>query len=484
MDLDWTPYAADSIKEVEVTLHTSASPFAVFMQDAGAGFDLTPFVQSGTQSPNEVNLTLRWHMELYTTQPAPGQVLEIKLQGQQAWVGIIDAISDYQLASGSKSMSITARSRGNLPRWRDIRQATDIYPLGTPVNWILQNIAEALGLDLDEEYLIPAVSLFCQQSNVQLADLTPWQMLTVLLQPVGLEPFFDARGRLKTINRDLTRQADIVLEDNRRLISVQGGRTRPPVTEVEINWLNPKFVEVSQQDQVLARANITAGFFQLEQRKEMPFSEDKTQRARNTVLVVRQSANSGLLEVCDETYTQLSMVHGEIVLETHAWVPALVVGLIVANQLASGLPDVVAYGYTIPVGKIAKGAIELSILLTMASIGTGMYEVWGTPYDFVKARNRTVAYNPSARDWEVRQLQIESDFLTDEAMALNFATRELIYNHMSANARNLTLVDDPRIEPGDIIQLANGEKVFVTDYTRDLGSGSAAVLKLQGFQIA
>ena len=53
---------------------------------------------------------------------------------------------------------------------------------------------------------------------------------------------------------------------------------------------------------MLANATITAGFFQLEQNKDISFSDDATQRAADTYMVIKQSANSGLIDFCDEEY--------------------------------------------------------------------------------------------------------------------------------------------------------------------------------------
>ena len=101
----------------------------------------------------------------------------------------------------------------------------------------------------------------------------------------------------------------------------------------------------------------------------------------------------------------------------------------------------------------------------------------------VHTRNSTTAYNPAAKDWEVNVLEIESDFVVNEAAALNFATRELIYNFRSASSYNITIVDDLRIEPGDIVELSDGSRVYVTEYSRELTSGSPAMLKLTGFRV-
>jgi len=201
-------------------------------------------------------------------------------------------------------------------------------------------------------------------------------------------------------------------------------------------------------------------------------------------LVIKQSANSGLLPVCEEEYAQQTQTGGEIVLTTARWVPGLI-AIFLALKAAAALPDIAPPfgGPTDPTGKIVYGGIELSVLLVMASIGTGMYEICGTPYDYVHARNISEAYDSSAPDWLQNEVDIENDFVDSEQAAQAFAVRELIYQARSAASYGLQVVDDPRIEPGDILSLPDGTRIYVTGYSRDLTSGAPAMLDVQGFQI-
>lgn len=485
MDISWTPVPLDSKRNTTVFFHTAASPLTVLLGTSVSGVEITQFCSSVRQSPQEVTVGLAWHDELYgVNQPKHGQILEIKLQGVSFWIGVIDSITDYHLASGQKSMSIVARSRDATPMWRDTRRITDIYPVGTPLNYIAKQVAYGIGLT-DPEILSLYVPGYTAHSNTQLADVTPWQMFTTLMQPSGLEPYVDAKGRLKNISRDTVRSADIVLTDNTRLLNVSGSRARAPITEVKIKWLDPNLTEVSQQDRSLDNATITAGFFKLVQKKDVKFSSDNTQRARNTHLVIKQSANSGLLPVCTENYSQTGITSGEIVLRTNSWVPGLATALIAIKLAAHATPDGVAafgIGLTIPQGRLLEGAIDVSIMVIMMSIGTGVYEIWGTPYDMVHTRNTTTAYNRAAKDWEINISEIENDFVENQGQSDGFAVREIIYAHRAASSYGISIVDDPRIEVGDIIQLSDGSRVYVTGFSRNLTIGEPATVDITGFR--
>lgn len=485
MNHDYTPYGLDCAKNTGIFLHPTATPLDVMQGVSADAVEITQFVSACSQTPQQVSCTLAWHDELYgANQPKSGQVLEIKLEDTTFWIGIVQSIDNYTLSSGTKTMSLVARSRDAMPAWREMRRITDVYPVGTELDFIARHVLYGLGLQ-EVEINLPALGMNVVQSNMQLADLPPWQMLTTLLQPAGYEPYVDTMGRVKGIQRDTTRAADIYLTDNTRLMSVNGSKSKPSITELRVKWLDPNLSLVDQVDRSLANATITAGFFQLKQTKDIYFSADQSQRARNTRLVVKQSANSGILPACTEKYEQLSPTSGKIILKTAYWVPGLITNSLAGMIAASYIPDGVISlfgGITVPKGRLVHAAAEAGIMITMMSIGTGMYEIWGTPYDSVHVQNSTTAYNSNAKPWETNVQELENDLVMNEEQAQAMAIRELIYAYRSTSSWGATIVDDPRIEKGDIIQLRDGSRLYVTDYKRDLTFGSAAKIDITGFR--
>lgn len=483
MDLHWQSLNSDNIRDSQVWHHPSATPLEMVTDTHTDGVDLSPFVSRVSHSASEASIALNWHQELNgSAQPRPGTILELRLDGKLLWWGVIEALNDYRLSSGVRTMSITARSRDASPLWRDIRRVSELYPVGTPLSMIAHDIAGSLGLT-DSEILFGNSSAVTVHSNTQLADLSAWEMLDKIWEPLGRNPFIDARGVLKTISRDISRAADIVLTAE-RVIAVGAAKSRPPLTLVRIKWLDPNLTKVSQQNQKLVAETITAGYFQIHQKKYIQFSADGTQRAENTYLVIRQSANTSLVRVCEETYSQLTQTDGLILLKTSMWVPTLATAGLATILYGAMIPDAAPpmSGETVPVGRRIQAAAEITVLLVMMSIGTGMYEVWGTPYDFVHARNRTEAYDDAAPDWLGNEQEIENDFVMDEPMAQAYAVRELIYQARAASSFQVSIVDDPRVEPGDILQLPDASRLYVTGYRRDLSPGAPAVLEIEGFR--
>lgn len=491
MDGSWTPYALDAQRSAQVFYYPSATPLELVTDTAASNSpgatDLSAYATSVKQESQSVSVTLSWHHQLDgTAQPAPGEIIELRLDDAPLWWGVIEAVNDYRLERGTRALTLTVRSRDGSPLWREVKRVTDIYPTATPLALIAREIAESLGLT-DAEMLLPASSGYTVHSNTQLAELSAWEMLETLYLPGGYAPFVDARGRLKTMSRDTARPSDIVLTDD-RLLSVNGSRTRSPVSRVRIKWLDPNLTYVAQQDQVLGNATITAGFFVDRVKQEITFSDDGTQRASDTTLVIRQSANAGLVPVCEEEWEQQTQTSGTITLTNTYFAAALATAALVELYEAGKIPDAVQVGvtgtgFTISVGRLVHVGIEVQLMLAMMSIGTGVYEIHGTPYDYVHARNITEAYDCDAPEWVDNVTEIENDFVMSEDAAQAFAVRELLYLARSASNYGVTIVDDPRIEPGDIIELNDGSRLYVTDYSRDLTRGAAAVLDVQGFRI-
>ena len=92
-------------------------------------------------------------------------------------------------------------------------------------------------------------------------------------------------------------------------------------------------------------------------------------------------------------------------------------------------------------------------------------------------------HDPNAEDWYEEVQEIESDFILNEDHARAVAGREFIYQALSASSYNVVIVDDPRIEVGDILELADGSRVFVTGFRRELTHGTSAVLEVEGFRV-
>lgn len=479
----WPSPSRNRQRTVTVIHHPTASPSELISGTANDGVDLSPYVSRCQQSDRQAQITLNWQQALAgINQPAPGQWLALRINGKALWRGVIDAVSDYRESRGQWQLSLVVRSRDGQNLWRGPKRVTPVFPAGTTFDSIAGAVASAVGL-ASNEYRLSGLGLTVVQQNMQLADLSAWAMLEQLLWPAGFEPWINASGMLTMISRDVQRPADRVIPKE-ELIAITGSRQTLGASRVRLKWLSPELAKSSQQDQPLAQTGFTAGFFKLEQNRDLYWSDDRRQRAENTYMKVVQSINSGLLPVGDEDYQELDEFHGKVTVTTSAWVPSLATASLAGLIAASEIPDGATLGSTIPVGRVVQATSEVAILLIMMSMGTGQYEIWGSPYDYIHPFNTTEAYVCNTPQYTESVVELESDLIMDEAHAQAVTQRELRYRAYASQSYGVDIVDDPNIEKGDILALHDGSRLYVTGYSRDLSRGASAVLKVTGFKVS
>jgi len=505
VDYRWKPFSPDSRKDVRVILHPTAPIWAVREGlDPGSddSVDLSPYVTQGSHSAFEARVTLKFNRELFgETQPKPFQILEIQLwqsnEWKPVWLGIVDSLNSFTLQRGERSVQLTAKTREQQDIWKNTKRITPLFPQMTDLSYIIQRVARSAGMRGDE-ILLPNTSFTTAHSNTQLADMNAWDMVQSVCTPIGWTPFIDALGRLRVANRELQhRVSDVVLKDA-LLVKVGGQRQRPPKSRVRVSWLNPTMKMYRRQDQSLGGPQtITMGWFLPYWKHTVWFSADKTQRADHTRINwdTSQSVNifghllhANILNWCKESWTQQAPNHGKLSFvnyDTFAVVGALIISWLAAHKTPDTVhvPSVPITVPTQPTGRTAEAAAGALLMFTMMNVGTGAYDIWGTPYDWVHARNVSEAFDSSVPTYVDNADEIESDFIVNEEHAKAVAIRELIYQARAANKWSVTMVDDPRIEFGDILQFTDGSQLYVEDFTRSIERGSEAILDVSGFLI-
>lgn len=485
MDSRWQPLEKDAVKAVELLLYPREAGPAQILDGVAPAANLTPFASRLEQSESQLTFTLSWHRELDGAQlPSPGQWVLVNLDAQPLCIQQIDSLGDYRIVHGVKQLTVTARSRDATARWRERTIATPAYAIGAPTIGIVMNVAEAMGLRGSEVLVGRQLAAHVPRANLQLANVPAWTALEQVMLPAGLSPAIDALGRLRGYARDVLREADVVLSDE-RIESFSGSRASAPITRLSLKWRSPQMVTIKQSERVLAETTMTAGFFRLRQIHRVYFSEDRTLRATDLRMVIKESANR-LLNVCDEEMDWLGHDSADdtgaaVVVTTRNFVPAILGSYVFMKVYLAGVSDGATPAVTIPYGRVLEAAGDVAILLLLVSFGQGTYQILGRPLDAVEEVNETVAYAPDASPASQKLENIESDFIVSESAAQAFVTREFIYRCRAATSFTLTIVDDPRLEVGDIVQFADGMRLFVTGFRRDLSPGSAALLQLSGF---
>lgn len=274
---------------VQVLLALSGGPLEL-SRGTATTLDLTPYAGGIRQRFADCTLELLHDGELAgASRPKPRQAVSIRRGGAVLWAGVVESVSEATERGTSRRISMTARRRDAFPAWRELRRVTKLYSVGTELAAIARDVAAAAGLD-PSEYQIPNLGVQLAHDMTQLADINAWDMLELIGQPAIAEPYVDGSGVLKLISRDVRRPATLQLPWS-QVVRLAGEKARPAVTEVKVRWLDPKLREVVQREQVLASEQLVVGFFKWSSTKQVFWSQDRTLRARNCRLEVKQSIN-------------------------------------------------------------------------------------------------------------------------------------------------------------------------------------------------
>jgi hypothetical protein len=487
-------------------------------------FDLTAYCTNLTWSPDKLDFTLSdpdglFHPDsgVHRAYLGDGAIVRL-LEGdatvpETSWVYSFTGFIRGQIGWTKSRRSLTAMaqvsvfSRENNQALKRRSITSKKYTAGTELGIMVHDLLKTfLGLT-DAEIRLPATLglQFLHQVN-QIAQMAPWDAITTLLQTVGQAPCFDGDGRLTSMNKNLHRQPDRVMPESTRIFDYQvPARNQDTINKVRVISLSAQLSRVDSPYQCLGTAQVTTGFFSMGEKLPVYWSEDRRQRAAETAMVVKKSVNSGLLPVGTESYMELDEFHGEIVVKIDAWVPILATLLTGEYLAAAFIPDNTAPGQkvigtcpvapgpvyavtatpgsTIPWGRVLQAQSMISIMLIMMCMGSAQYEVWGIPYDYAYLELKATAIVDGLAYWEENEKEIRNDFLGSQDRVDALAMLELTWEVSNANPRNLLIADDLALERGDIIQMPDGRKFFITNLSKQIQRGVLPILSLQGFKV-
>jgi hypothetical protein len=397
---------------------------------------------------------------------------------------IVDAITDFVEQRGVRSFTVSSRTRDGLEGWRTARATSPLFGQGTNYRAMMVRICDVIMGTSEPEHNFLPINLTVPHSNVQFSGTTPWDMLEEIASAAGMEPFVDVKNVVRTFRYDTMRVHDIAVS-NASIVEFGTARqlSSSAVGSFRLTWLDPLLKKKFQTSQVLGTATLTAGFFKGFVTQEVWYSQDRRQRAENTFMRVIDSVNDGGLglEVATESYRPIDPFYGQIVLTTAWWVPTLYTVALIALLVYDQIPDAVVGTVTVPVGRVVHGIALVVILGITMSIGTGNYEVWGEPYDYVHAKNTTVVQACNLNFHYMSREELDTSLVVSEAHAQEMAVQLLTYRLAANYELQVRLLDDPRIEKGDILLFADGSRMMVSGFSNDFSRGSEAVMSVTGF---
>lgn len=385
-------------------------------------------------------------------------------------------------------VTVQAFTRDTDQAWNRRMVTSKEYTVGADWGNMFFNLAQdVMGLE-DAEMNVPATwNLAFDKNSNQIVNIPPWEGLTSLAQGNFNRIWFNGNGQLSMYPFTLDR-INKVLTDNKVLGQYsQPGNNSEIINKVVVTYLDNVLTKVVGARQSLGTANVTTGFFDLETKLDVFYSEDKKQRAQNVELVVKNSINQNDLGISigTETLNIKNEFGGELVITVDAFVSALatagIAGIIASSYIGDTVVGV-GSGTTIPTGRIIEGAAIVSVLIAMMILGTGVYEIVGEPYDYAFLEKQAIAMLDGIPFWEEKQKDIRNDFISTEEHAHQLALNELLFEQSLGHPRAMVVQNDPRIEKGDIIQLANGTKFFVQQASKTITRGGTVQLNLQGFK--
>lgn len=407
-----------------------------------------------------------------------------------------------------------AYSRENAQVYKRRSITTKKYTVGTDIATMIKDVSTVLGVTSDEIKIGDNLGFSFQHQVNQVSQEAPWDIFTVVLEVVSKVPFFDGDGRLSAYSKDMMRTPDLVLSDWSHVFDFEVTQaSSDPVNRVVVEYLSSTLSEVEGTSQKLGTANITTGFFTWQEKITCFWSEDRKQRAKNTYMKTIKSVNDNLLPVGSESYDELDAFSGEITVNIDVWVAGLAGASMAAYIACAAIPDKQAdtvvcstpvpvqvaipagtgttvgpiiststpAGFTIPWGRIREAAALSPMLLTMMSLGSAQYEIWGTPYDLVYKKMKVIAVEDGLDYWQENEVKIDNDFLGIASQAETVAIRELLYRKSASFPRKLTMINDPSLELGDIIQLPDGKRFYIESMQKSIKRGEPMKLELSGF---
>jgi hypothetical protein len=521
-----------------VTISQIASATSNLNSSIPMPLDITPYASEISWSDKQLSFTMvdprnLFHPDTgaYRNYLGDGAILRLvegdEVLSESDWVtsftGQIHGQVGWKKArhSGSVTAKVSVFGRGETQAFKRRKITTREYSVGTDLGIALYDICETfMGLTQAEVRIPFTLGRQFKHKVNQLAQVSPWEGISSLLEVVCYQPYFDGEGKLTYVNKSLQRPMDKVLADYVSCVELEvPENSQDGINKVKVVFLDAALSRVDGPHQKLGDAQVTTGFFSMHERLECWWSEDHKQRADGTTMQVIKSVNSGLLPVGTESYEHKDDFHGEIEVAISVWVPILATVMALAYVAAALIPDetlpvnssslipvpvqvgptgtgatvgpVLVFqvtptpiaGFTVPWGRVIQASAMLGIMLIMMSIGSAQYEVWGTPYDYAYLEKMSIAMEDGLDYWLENEKEIKNDFIGTHDQADTIAVTELIWEKSLTRTRRIVMEDDPSLEVGDIVGIPDGRKILITGLSKKIKRGEVPSLVIDGCKV-
>ncbi len=463
------------------------------------------------RSPNTGFNLRRGHME-------DGIIVRI-LQGDKRverddWIPIFTGTfrgrpGDDPGTKATRTEGFTAIAFGREERFKNLEIITDAYPteeeklIDPDVTLDLGELAviiasKHMGLTQDE-ILFGATGFESQHILNQIVSIPALQGLWECFFPTGGKPKFDGQGRLGMVDVNLDKAPTRIYdEDNAMIRSLKATPNSIEVnTSVVLRGLGHDMERVGPlNEKMISDFDVSTGFYELEYKEDLWFSEDHSLRADPTRIHVHKPishpVNWARTRWTPDNDVDSETRHrkGELKIDTVylAGVRLIIFVAWLKIQVAIAVLDFVE----VTVGNTTRLALELGSLAVMAALlwsmqylGRGRYQLFGFPFEFVYrelvAQHELIGIDSEAH----RRVEFRNDFLSTiellDARCEELLRRELV----KCQTFKAEILDDPYLEVDDIIETAEGDRYYITKIKKRIQrpSASAATMALTLWKI-
>lgn len=391
-----------------------------------------------------------------------------------------------------RETTLSVYGRRATPRYLKRRFTSKTYTNAIDFGTIMLDIAgDEMSLDGDEVSRFPAVVGALTQFSVNsIVDLSPLEAMDKILEAVGRVSDFDGDGILRTYSRDLRRTPDVVYQNLSLIGSVEIPQADSETyNSVKIIGLDKNITQLDQAEQALARATIPVGFWRPTHTEDVWWSNDRSLRAHNTVMVIETSVNAALIiGLGNETYEQTSEYGGRISVVIAAFILTLVAAIVVVMVASFFVPDIAPPfgGPNILVGSILQSIALNLILMTLAISSSGAYEIHGIPILPVFKEISATLTVEGTPDYLLNQKEITNDWVNTQEHLVQIALLELLFEVAQGKPRDVTIVDQLALEVGDIIQIPMGStplRLWIDSLRRTIGRDEVPMIQVSGYRV-
>ena len=318
-----------------------------------------------------------------------------------------------------------------------------------------------------------------RHSTLTLAGESPIVLLARVMFVDGFIPRFNGDGVLTQHLSILGGSIDRFYTSHNVIRSIEW-----PIADVQaadtvcVKGLDFNLSRRDQPRQIVAKVDVTTGYFTDDERIEAFFADDHTILADNLQLVVLKGVNGGIISIGGgesgvgipaPNEFQEGYIGMEISIST-GYAPWLAVFLLATYTALAAVPDEVVtsgfgvqFGFTINIGGIAQAVALASAMLIMSGIGRGKYEIWGDPFEYVFEELNECAQMEGVGEFSENRIEVLNHLIDDAATCQGLAAAVLFMEQAGRHPRTVRMAHDIALEPADVWSSTVDDRVYLIE---------------------